>query len=168
MALHWSMHNVKTCLPSELFERIDEANTNPHEQTPESAAGYLPMMNGKTGELFMKIPADDPRRVLRSRLRSLFQIGIDVQFNMELTDVKISETGVTATFNGTEKREGYALIGSDGGLSLPSMIDVCQCLTDSTANSLVRASLVKPEDNILQPASVWALVSISRNRNIDS
>jgi hypothetical protein len=80
------MHNVKTCLPSELFERIDEANTNPHEQTPESAAGYLPMMNGKTGALFMKIPADDPRRVLRSRLRSLFQIGIDVQFNMELTD----------------------------------------------------------------------------------
>ena len=79
MTLHWGWDHLYKYLPSHLREKIRGTYCNPHRDIVPGVEDHLPVSNGKTGEIMVKWPADNPIRVSRRKLRELFAEGLDVQ-----------------------------------------------------------------------------------------
>ncbi|KAI9870313.1 MAG: hypothetical protein M1830_004384 [Pleopsidium flavum] len=113
---------LQECLPSRLFDRIQQAQTDPFTPAPES--DIVPVRHGGTGEVLKDIPILKMHRVSRKRFRALCADGISVQFNKRLIDIEYPEdsTAVTAIFADGSKVTGTALIGADGARSIVRQI----------------------------------------------
>ncbi|KAH8693720.1 hypothetical protein BGW36DRAFT_409362 [Talaromyces proteolyticus] len=141
VALHWSIPFIEACLPAEVFAKIKTCETNPWEEIDPVVAGNIPLINGRTGKVLAKMPMDHPKRASRGKLRDLFKEGLDIQYDMKLTDVRVNDdgNGVIARFNeGSVVVEGDVIIGADGAKSA-----VRDCLLDKedgrldVANALI-------------------------------
>ncbi|KAJ5674770.1 uncharacterized protein N7477_004704 [Penicillium maclennaniae] len=118
MALHWSIPHIQACLPPELFEQLKSVETNPWGKQDPKVVGNIPLINGRSGELLANVPMPSPRRIVRGKLRDLFNVDVDVRYGQSLTDVHVNSDGVTATFNNGETVvNGTVLVGADGARS---------------------------------------------------
>ncbi|KAJ6134202.1 hypothetical protein N7523_000524 [Penicillium sp. IBT 18751x] len=118
MALHWSIPHIQACLPPKVFEQLKSVETNPWGKQDPKVVGNIPLINGRSGELLANVPMPSPRRIVRGKLRDLFNVDIDVRYGQSLTDVHVNSDGVTATFNNGETVvNGMVLIGADGARS---------------------------------------------------
>lgn len=167
MALHWSLPNVKACLPPELFAKLQTAETDPWTDILEEHAKTIPLLNGKTGDLITHVKADGPRRVHRGRLRNLFRTGLEVHFGMELTDLTIENDIVTTVFNnGASVWKGRYLVGADGRKSyfICSLGTIFDGIKSNAflfeARSEVRSFLVPPGTSELHPSPITVFVSL--------
>lgn len=116
MAIHWSLPHIQACLAPEHFERLKSVETNPWEEQDPKVVGKIPLINGRSGDLLANIPMPSPRRVVRGKLRDMFNTDIDVVYGQALTDLHVGADGITAIFNGGETAiNGTVLIGADGG-----------------------------------------------------
>ncbi|CAG8903149.1 unnamed protein product [Penicillium egyptiacum] len=115
MALHWSIPHIQACLAPELFEQLKSVESNPWEEQDPKVVGNIPVINGRSGELLANIPMPSPKRIVRGKLRDLFNVDIDVHYGQALTDIQVGSNGITAIFNGGEMVvDGTVLIGADG------------------------------------------------------
>lgn len=67
------------CLPPRLFDRIQEAQTDPFAAAPES--DIVTVRHGGTGEVLKDTPVLKMHRVSRKKFRALCADGISVQVN---------------------------------------------------------------------------------------
>ena len=117
MALHWSIPHIQECLQPCDFEKLRSVETNPWEEMDSNTASNIPMINGRSGEVFANASMPSPRRVVRGKLRDLFKTGIDIHYDQHLTDFDVGSDGITAIFNGGKAVvNGTHLVGADGGI----------------------------------------------------
>jgi hypothetical protein len=79
MALFWASDYIEKALPDHLRARFDEAKADPHDKTGPDRAGWLPLYDGKSGEMVVKIPGGVATRISRVKMRKLFSDGLDIQ-----------------------------------------------------------------------------------------
>jgi hypothetical protein len=78
MLLHWGAQYLLPNLPSDMQARINEPTVDNFYNWSEG--GPVVHMNGKTGEIILRIPSDDPIiRVSCKKLRKFLSEGIDIQ-----------------------------------------------------------------------------------------
>jgi hypothetical protein len=78
MGLFWGADYIKNTLPDRLRDRFDEIRSDPHDNPGPDRLGTLPLYDGKTGELVVKIPGGVAIRVSREKLRKLFAEDLDI------------------------------------------------------------------------------------------
>ena len=76
MAIHWAAPMLAQLLPTKLMDRISEAQVDPFRPAPDK--DFVPLLNGKTGEMLLEVPLPKAYRVTRSRMRKLCSEGIDI------------------------------------------------------------------------------------------
>ncbi|KAI4125379.1 MAG: hypothetical protein LQ347_005395 [Umbilicaria vellea] len=113
MGLHWSLPILEHILPTEIWTGLNEAQTDPHYEAPES--DVLPIYNGLTGDLIKNVPIPKTIRYSRRKMRAHLTKGVDVQYGKELTEFEChDERTVIAHFADGSHVSGTILIGSDG------------------------------------------------------
>jgi len=78
MTLHWGANHLPDCLPQPLVDRLQNIQADPY-LVPSPDQSYIPIYNGKTGDLFTQLKGDNPVRVSRRKMRVLFAEGLDIQ-----------------------------------------------------------------------------------------
>jgi hypothetical protein len=78
MGLLWAADYIKNTLPDNLRDRFDEIRSDPHDNPGPDRDGWLPLYDGKTAELVVKIPGGVATRVSRQKLRKLFSENVDI------------------------------------------------------------------------------------------
>lgn len=138
MALHWSIPHIQACLAPEQFEKLKSVETNPWEEQDQKVVSSIPIINGRSGDMLASIPMPSPKRVVRGKLRDLFNVGIDVHYGQALTNIYVGSDGITAVFNGGETAvNGTILIGADGARSV-----VRSHLVDEMTGKLDKANVM--------------------------
>lgn len=114
MGLHWGHDSLEQMLPAELIKKLPVTETDPSLDATDD--DVLPMVNGKTGEVLIKVPTGKFIRYTRSKLLDLLKTGLNVHYGKTLTDVKFDGTDgpVTAIFNDGSTATGQTIIGCDG------------------------------------------------------
>lgn len=79
MTLHWGAEFVLRKLPQELQAKLRSIRCNPFHDTTPGKDDFLPICNGITGDVMLKMHADSPVRVSRGKMRTLFSEGLDIQ-----------------------------------------------------------------------------------------
>jgi hypothetical protein len=79
MALFWAADYIKETLPDGLRERFDEVKCDPYDEPGPDRAGWLPLYNGKTGEVIVKMPGGAATRVSRGKMRKVWSEGLNIQ-----------------------------------------------------------------------------------------
>jgi hypothetical protein len=79
MMLHWGSRHLSECLPEPIQRQLSCINVDPFFVQGPDASTAVPVYNGKTGELITMMEGDNPRRVSRRKMRSLFAQGLDIQ-----------------------------------------------------------------------------------------
>lgn len=122
MTIHWGSTHIAASLPEDLTARFNEAYADP-SLTPDAEDG-LPIYNGKTGDLLLKMGAEKPMRVSRKKMRNLFSEGIDVQYGKRVVrayvieDSSSHENGrVKIEFEDGDHAVGDLVVGADGAKS---------------------------------------------------
>lgn len=82
MTVHWSRPLLESILPSELLERLKEAQVDPSYDSSTDAGYTVPFYNGKTGEHIIAMPMANAVRLSRSKFRKLLSEGIDINVHM--------------------------------------------------------------------------------------
>jgi hypothetical protein len=81
MLLHWGAHYLLSNLPSEMQARIQEPEVDNFYNWSEG--GPVVHVNGKTGEVILRVPGDDPIvRVSRKKLRTFLSEGLDIEVRL--------------------------------------------------------------------------------------
>jgi hypothetical protein len=79
MALFWAADFIKETLPDHLRERFDEICCDPHDKPGPDRIGWLPLYNGKTGDILIKMPGGAATRVSRGKMRKVWSEDLDIQ-----------------------------------------------------------------------------------------
>lgn len=79
MTLHWGTEFVMRKLPQELQAKLPLIRCNPFHDTTSGKDDFLPICNGITGDVMLKMHADSPVRVSRGKMRTLFSEGLDIR-----------------------------------------------------------------------------------------
>ncbi|MCJ1302300.1 hypothetical protein MMC08_005103 [Hypocenomyce scalaris] len=90
MTLHWGAEFVLKKLPMELQEKLRSIRCNPYHDTTPGKDDFLPICNGITGEVMLKMAGDSPVRVSRRKMRELFSEGLDIRVRRSLLCGRIS------------------------------------------------------------------------------
>lgn len=108
---------LKDLFTEEKYNRIHTAAVDTFHEPDDP--GWLPTLNGATGELLKDVPLLRMYRISRRRFRGFCAENIDVQYNKKLTDVSYSDDGssVTAVFEDGSKATGTMIVGTDGAQS---------------------------------------------------
>ena len=83
MLLIWGADYIKNTLPDRLKDRFEEIKSDPHHNPGPDDVGTLPLYDGKTGKLVVKIPGGVTSRVSREKLRKLFSEDLDICVSTE-------------------------------------------------------------------------------------
>lgn len=87
MALLWGTNYLQNTLPESLLDRFDEIKSDPHDKPGPDRLGTLPLYNGKTGELVVKIPGGVAVRVNREKLRKYLATDIEINVRIKITPI---------------------------------------------------------------------------------
>ena len=78
MLLHWGAQYLLSNLPADMQARISEPEVDNFYNW--SGGGPFVHMNGKTGEIILRVSGDDPVvRVSRKKLRKFLSEGLDIR-----------------------------------------------------------------------------------------
>lgn len=136
MALHWGAEYLSKCLPEDIMEDIRSIESDPGlHMTPEQEKSF-PFVNGKTGEIIVQVPGESTRRASRAKVRRLLSRGMDVRYRKRLKKIDNDGKDITVYFEDGTSTKGNLLVGCDG------------------AKSAVRANLLPPEQNHLDPVPI--------------
>ncbi|KAL9107742.1 MAG: hypothetical protein Q9227_007364 [Pyrenula ochraceoflavens] len=121
MTMHHNSTAIRDCLPDELLHRLPETWCDPQLKLTGGWEDYVPHYNGKTGELLFRVPAANPVRVSRRKLKTLMAEGVNVkcglfQYSKSLSTITLlpNGTGVRATFSDHSTATGSILVGCEG------------------------------------------------------
>ncbi|KAI9692330.1 MAG: hypothetical protein M1822_006561 [Bathelium mastoideum] len=119
MGLHWGGDPLQACLPEALKAQLKSTETDPWiELTPEQNA-KMPIINGRTGEILVRLQAISTRRVSRAKFRQALSVGLDIRYGRTLVNISLpaGEDRVVASFSNNEEARGNILIGCDSSNS---------------------------------------------------
>lgn len=135
MGIHWPLPMLRRILPPELYERIQEVQTEPF--TPASQTDFLPLINGEKGAELGSASLPRFHKKSRARMRALCAEGLRVQvcfdlslhppkeintrkYNKRLVSIRPGDKSdrVTASFADGTSTFGTTLIGADGVRSI--------------------------------------------------
>src|ERR1700712_3670220 len=116
MTIHWSKPLLEKLLPLDLWERIQEAQTDPSFDAKAAIDYVIPFYDAKTGNHIKNAPMPHAIRVSRKKMRKFVSQGIDVQYGKDLVAYQYDEVEgvVTATFADGSTAAGSTLVGADG------------------------------------------------------
>ena len=77
MAVHWALDYLQVLLPSDVFNKVPQAQVDPFWAPPD--ADIVPVCNGQTGEVLKNIPIQKMYRVARAKFRLLLAEGMPIQ-----------------------------------------------------------------------------------------
>ena len=120
MGLHWGAPVLETLMPPEQWHTLQSLQVDP--SVPTKDEDFLQFLNGQTGELIGRLPANKFFRLRRSQLRACLMQGLDVQFGKILEKISFPLTPdasprVTVEFRDGSKRSGCLVVGADGAKS---------------------------------------------------
>lgn len=124
MGLHWGAPVLKTLIPSEAWDHIQDIQVDPNEPTKVLDTMYF--LNSATGARIGAAQIDYFYRLKRSKLRTALSANIDIRYGKKLVDVLYAEDGksVTAKFDDGSETTGRILIGADGARSVARQLAV--------------------------------------------
>jgi flavin-dependent dehydrogenase len=113
LGIHWSIPILEKLLPTDISNRLSEAQCD-----PGLVAGpdhTIELRNSATGDVLKTIPTPNLKRVSRKKFRALCAEGIEVLWGKSLDDITYDSDGegLTAHFN-VLKYYGDVLVGADG------------------------------------------------------
>ena len=83
MLLHWGAQYLKQLLPPHMQERVIEPTVDNFYNWTEGAP--VVDMNGKTGEVILRVPGIDPLvRVSRKKLRKFLSEDLDIRVGVNI------------------------------------------------------------------------------------
>ncbi|KAL9087409.1 MAG: hypothetical protein Q9165_006706 [Trypethelium subeluteriae] len=113
MGIHWSLPQLESLLPSELWARLRQAQNDPFAEAEEGDG--MRIYNGLTGEIMAALPIEGKIvRVSRRKFRALLAEGVDVQYGHSLSGVTYGNDDVTAEFENGKEARGTLIVGCDG------------------------------------------------------
>ncbi|KAI0856999.1 FAD/NAD(P)-binding domain-containing protein [Xylaria cubensis] len=117
ITIHWALEALRSCLPTELFAKIDNAQVDP-EQGRQDTGRFL-FLDLEILKPRYVIPPSPRKRVSRSKFRKLLTEGLDIHWGKSLSSFTPSTDGdgITATFTDGTKVDGAMLIAADGSNS---------------------------------------------------
>ena len=77
--MHYGSPAINSCLPDHLIRRLPETWCDPQLKLTGGWGDYVPHYDGRTGKLLFKVPAANPVRVSRRKLRRLMAEGLHIQ-----------------------------------------------------------------------------------------
>ncbi|KUJ11554.1 monooxygenase [Mollisia scopiformis] len=114
MGIHWSIPIIEKLLPTDLSNRLFEAQCNPELVT--DLYTFIELHNSETGDVLKTISTPNLKRVSRKKLRTLCADGLEILWGKSLEDI-IHESdgeGVSAHFSDGSTYHGNILVGADG------------------------------------------------------
>ncbi|KAI9684932.1 MAG: hypothetical protein M1822_005581 [Bathelium mastoideum] len=117
MALHWGSQYTKHW-PVEIQQDLKSAQNDPDAVMTDEQEKAFPLINGATGEVFMRAPAASTRRVSRTKLRLLLSRGVDVRYGKKFVRLDDDGTTITAYFEDGSSAKGACLVGCDSAKSV--------------------------------------------------
>ncbi|KAK6368447.1 hypothetical protein LTR64_006601 [Lithohypha guttulata] len=116
ITVHWALEALRECLPSNLFQRLDDIQVD-REQGIKDTGRFL-FLDMATGKPKYEVPPSPRKRVNRRLLRNLLGEGIDIRFNKRLKSFEIKDDKtVMVRFEDSSSVCGSLLIGCDGSNS---------------------------------------------------
>jgi len=149
MGLHWGAPVLKSLIPSDLWDKVQSVQTDPH--VPPAEQCTLSMLNGATGEPLTSFTFNHFYRLRRSALRTLLSTSLDICYSKKLVSITYPTDGtaVTAHFADTSTATGTLPVGTDG------------------ARSTTRSLLLGPKPGTTDAVpfgSAWVHASSTRNQ----
>jgi hypothetical protein len=116
MTIHWSKPLLEKLLPTELWNRLHEAQADPSFDAKDAAEYCIPFYDLKTGKHLKSAPVPHAIRVSRRKMRAFCAQGIDVQYGKSIVGLEYNdkESGVNAIFADGTSLAGSLLVGADG------------------------------------------------------
>jgi 2-polyprenyl-6-methoxyphenol hydroxylase-like FAD-dependent oxidoreductase len=116
MTIHWSKPLLEKLLPTDLWERLHEAQADPSFDARDAAEYSIPFYDLKTGKHLKSAPVPHAIRVSRRKMRAFCAQGIDVQYGKSIIEINYDgeKSTVKAVFADGTSLAGSVLIGSDG------------------------------------------------------
>ncbi|KAI1743341.1 FAD/NAD(P)-binding domain-containing protein [Xylaria scruposa] len=117
ITIHWAMESLESCLPRELFAKIDNVQVDP-EQGRQDTGRFL-FLDLRTLKPRYVIPPSPRKRISRSKFRRLLTEGLDIHWGKSLSSFAPRANGseITATFTDGTRVDGAMLIAADGSNS---------------------------------------------------
>ncbi|KAL9095212.1 MAG: hypothetical protein Q9165_002468 [Trypethelium subeluteriae] len=112
MGFHWGSNYIDHW-PQELQDKVYTTQNDPNAKMTEEQDHFIPIKNGKTGELVVRVPSETVRRVSRTKLRLLLSTDIDVQYGKKFLKLDDHGDKITAHFEDGTTAEGNIIIGCD-------------------------------------------------------
>lgn len=114
LGIHWSIPILENLLPTDLSNRLFEAQCNTRLVTDPDHT--IELLNSETGEVLKTIPTPNLKRVSRKKLRTLCTEGVEVLWGKTLNDITYESNGegLTAHFTDGSTYYGDLLVGADG------------------------------------------------------
>ncbi|KAI1153185.1 hypothetical protein F4825DRAFT_416254 [Nemania diffusa] len=122
ITIHWALHALESCLPADLFARIDEVQVDP-EQGRQDTGRFL-FLDLETLKPRFVIPPNPRKRIIRGKFRALLASGLEIHWGKALTSFApdASGDGVTVGFADGSSARGAMLIAADGSSSKARML----------------------------------------------
>jgi 2-polyprenyl-6-methoxyphenol hydroxylase-like FAD-dependent oxidoreductase len=115
LTIHWALPHFQYCLPSEIFEKLNEIQVDPEQA--RSDTGRFLFLDLKTAEPKYVIPPSKRLRIHRGRLRDLLSEEIEIQWGKNIMSITRTDDAVVAHFEDGTTIEGALLVGADGSSS---------------------------------------------------
>ncbi|KAI1338671.1 FAD/NAD(P)-binding domain-containing protein [Xylariaceae sp. FL0016] len=117
ITIHWALDALKSCLPDELYRRIDDIQVDP-EQGRRDTGRFL-FLDIATLAPRYTIPPSPRKRISRLKLRQLLTDGLDIQWGKSLASwtSDADGDGVTVAFADGTRARGSVLVAADGSNS---------------------------------------------------
>lgn len=115
--MHWGFDSLRRHLNKDIVDALPEAQADPWIKLTEYEATYMPIFNGKTGELVVANPTKPFTRFSRAKLVALLSKGLEIRYGKQLADITTHTDYVTARFADGTTATGDLLIGADSANS---------------------------------------------------
>jgi 2-polyprenyl-6-methoxyphenol hydroxylase-like FAD-dependent oxidoreductase len=116
MTIHWSKPLLEKLLPTDLWDRLHEAQADPSFDARDAAEYSIPFYDLKTGKHLKSAPVPNAIRVSRRKMRAFCAQGIDIQYGKSIVGIEYDEdkSTVNALFADGTSLTGSIIIGADG------------------------------------------------------
>ncbi|KAH9906038.1 FAD/NAD(P)-binding domain-containing protein [Xylariomycetidae sp. FL2044] len=117
ITIHWALDALRSCLPNELYRRIDDIQVDP-EQGRHDTGRFL-FLDIETLKPRYIIPPSARKRISRLKLRQLLTENLEIHWGKSLASLETGSAndGVTVSFADGTTAHGSMLIAADGSNS---------------------------------------------------
>ncbi|KIX92475.1 uncharacterized protein Z520_11795 [Fonsecaea multimorphosa CBS 102226] len=115
VTIAWSLPLLAQLLPEALYDRLPECQPDPGLDTKAAGFESVIIRDGQTGATIVQPPFPGVRRLNIQKTRTIWSTGVNVKFGKTLTDIELTDDGVTAHFHDGTSESGSVLVGCDGG-----------------------------------------------------